>query len=442
MIAGGSLRLRLLAFGSGLIAVALAVAWLVLGYLFERHLERQFQAELERHGLSLIAALTLTPDGRPQLKAQPFDPRFNRPAGGLYWRISAPGGAAASRSLWDGSLAPVTPPPRGWGILVGEGPYERDVVTVARVIQLDVGGPRVLVQVSGDRGPIRQARTMFGFETGVFLTVLWAVLTLAAWAQVRLGLAPLEQIRREVATLRTRPGARLAKREGPEEIGPLTAAVNDLLDARAADLERARQRARDLAHALKTPLTALRLQIEALDRDDKAELADTLALVTGTVEGELARALESASPAGAWASPAVDRLWSVIARTPEGGRLHMQNQTPASLTLPMTEEGALEVLGALLENAARFARSQVVVTGSQDPTGKRLVIDDDGPGIPAHLRDQALHRGRRLDERGGRHGLGLAIASDRVQASGGRLELNASPQGGLRIELTWPTQAF
>lgn len=438
MIRGGSLRFRLLVFGGGLIAAALAVAWLVLGYLFERHLERQFQAELERHGLSLIAALTLAPDGRPQLKTQPFDPRFNRPAGGLYWRLSSPAGAMASRSLWDGVLNPaVQPPARGWGVSVGGGPYEREIMTVVRDVQLDPAGPQILVEVSGDRAPIRHARSMFGFETGVFLTVLWLVLALAAWVQVRLGLAPLEQVRREVATLRRQPGARLSNLDGPMEIGPLTAAVNDLLDARSADLARARHRARDLAHALKTPLTALRLQIGDLDHDNREELAETLALVTGTVEGELARALETAHPSAVPVSPIVTRLWSVIARTPEGGPLQFRNETPAFLKAPMAEDTALEVLGALLENAARYARSQIVVRGVEGEAGVRLIIEDDGPGIPAHLREEALQRGRRLDEKGGRYGLGLAIAYDRLQASGGDLGLHASPLGGLRVELIW-----
>lgn len=439
MIAGSSLSARLLAFGAGLIAVALAAAWLMLGYLFERHLERQFQAELERHGLSLIAALRLTPDGRPQLGAQPFDPRFSRPAGGLYWRVSAPGGSVASRSLWDGALPPAAPPSSpGWGVLVGDGPFEREVVAVVREVRLGAGERRVRVEVAGDHAPIRRARAAFGFETGVFLGVLWLVLAMAAWVQVRLGLAPLEQVRKEVAALRERPDARLSTGEGPREIGPLTAAVNALLDARAADMERARRRARDLAHALKTPLTALRLQIEALESDRRTELAETLLVVTGAVESELARTREAGRPSAVPALSIVDRLWAVLARTPEGARLQLRNETPPSLRPPMTQEDALEVFGAILENATRFARAQVVVTGEQDEAGLRLFIEDDGPGIPVDSRRLALQRGLRLDERGGRHGLGLAIAADRVQASGGRLALASSALGGLRVELLWP----
>ena len=88
----GSLSLRLLAFAGAAIAVALALAWAVLGTLFERHAERQLQAELERHGIALIAALSLDPQGMPQLERRPPDPRFERPGSGLYWLLTGPGG--------------------------------------------------------------------------------------------------------------------------------------------------------------------------------------------------------------------------------------------------------------------------------------------------------------------------------------------------------------
>lgn len=439
MIGGRSLSLRLLAFAGGAIAGALVLAWAVLGLLFERHVERQLQAELERHGLSLIAALSLTPEGRPSLSARPFDPRFDRPASGLYWRITAPGGAVASRSLWDGALPERAPPARGWGKVEGAGPFEGRVMTVVRDIQLDPGGPQIVIAVSGDEAPLSSARAAFGFESGVFLAVLWLVLALAAWVQVRLGLAPLDRVREELEALRRAPDARLSDDRHPVEIRPLTQAVNDLADARAADIDRARRRARDLAHALKTPLTALRLQIGALAPATARDLGHSLSLVSGAVEGELARVGADGTGSGADAAGTLERLIAVIARTPDGQRLTFRNGIPSGLALPLPAEAALELLGALLENAARFAASRIDITGSVSDEGFRLALDDDGPGIPAADRDRVLQRGLRLDERADRHGLGLAIAADHVEASGGRLTLSESPLGGLRVELVWPT---
>lgn len=443
MRSGRSLNTRLLMVAGVSIAAALVVAWVVLGLLFERHAERQLRAELERHGVALVAALSLDPAGRPVLSAQPFDPRFTRPASGLYWRITGPGGELRSRSLWDGVLAtPPDPPASGWGAADATGPFEARVLVVARDIQLTSGGPQILVEAAGDRGPLSEARAAFGRESAVFLFVLWFALGVAAAVQVRLGLTPLEAVRRELDAMRRAPGARLTSAAHPVEIRPLTEAINGLADARASDVERARHRARDLAHALKTPLTALRFQIEGLDAETAHEMRHSLALLSGAVEGELARAGERpAASDGTKADAAVNRLFAVIARTPDGARLTLVNRVAPELRLPLAEETAMEALGAVLENAARHAASTVVVTGRDDQDGRMLEIADDGPGIAEALRGSALSRGVRLDEGGPRHGLGLSIARDFVESSGGELRLEAAEGGGLRVVLHWPVDA-
>lgn len=435
-----SLNTRLLAFAGAAIAVALTVAWLVLGLLFERHAERQLRAELERHGLALVAGLELDTNGRPVLARQPFDPRFGRPSSGLYWRISAPGGELRSRSLWDGELSTPPPPPaRGWGSTDTAGPFEARVLVVSRDIQLTSQGPRILVEVAGDRQPLSEARGAFGRESAIFLAVLSLALGLAAWIQVRLGLTPLDAVRRELDAMRRSSSARLSDDGHPVEIRPLTAAINDLADARARDMDRARGRARDLAHALKTPLTALRFQIDGLDAETAREMRHSLGLVSGAVEGELARAGgRTYDNTGADAAATVERLFAVIARTPDGARLSLTNHAPVGLRLPLDEDAALEALGALLENAARHAVTIVVISGMADDREIRLEVADDGPGIVEARRDAALSRGIRLDEGGPRHGLGLSIARDFVEASGGTLELDEADTGGLKVILRWP----
>lgn len=435
-----SLNTRLLAFAGASIAAALVVAWLVLGLLFERHAERQLRAELERHGLALIAALELDAGGRPALSAQPFDPRFGRPSSGLYWRISAPAGELRSRSLWDGTLrAPPPPPAEGWGSADAAGPFEPRVLVVARDVQLTAQGPEILIEVAGDRRPLSEARGAFGRESAIFLAVLWLALALAAWVQVRLGLTPLEAVRHELQAMRRASGARLSEDAHPVEIRPLTEAINHLADARAEDLDRARKRARDLAHALKTPLTALRFQIDSLDAEIAGEMRHSLGLVSGAVEGELARTGDRASDnLGADANTTIARLFAVIARTPDGARLRLTNQTPADLRLPLDEDAALEALGAILENAARHAATVVTVSGRHHERERVLEIADDGPGIAEAQRDKALSRGLRLDEGGPRHGLGLSIARDFVESSGGSLFLEAAQGGGLKVVLSWP----
>ena len=426
-----------------LIAIALVIAWIVLGLLFQRHLERQTQAELERHGLALIAATTQGPDQKLALVNQPFDPRFNRPASGLYWRISSGGQALASRSLWDATLPPTENAPAvGWGVSRLAGPYETSVLMVSRDVQLSSGAPEVLFEVATDLAPVMAARSAFASETALFLAVLWLVLALASWMQVRLGLRPLDTVREVLLHLSHKPDARLNEQQQLQEVRPLLQAINRLLDTRAKDIDRARRRSQDLAHALKTPLTALRLQIEEAPSSEAEMMLSSFSLIRNAVDAELAQNLVHDTAYSSPTASLTDRLWLVISRTPEACGIGLNNQIDPDLKLPLSDDRALELLGTIIENASRFATSTIHVTGYKDHTGLHLAIEDDGSGIPVAEREKALRRGQRLDEQRGQHGLGLSIANNIVEASGGYLELHTSPTGGLSVQMIWPVGAF
>lgn len=433
-----SLSLRLLLFAGLMIALALAAAWLALGLLFERHSERQLQAELERHGIALIAALELARDGRPVLTRALTDPRFERPGSGLYWRATTPTGELRSRSLWDGAVPlPAQATATGWTSFQAKGPFEDHVLVIARSVRLDRAGPPMLVEIAADRQPVAAARAAFGTESGLFLVLLWFMLATAAWVQVRLGLRPLRAVGEKLNAMSNAPDARLSEDAHPVEIRPLTRAINDFADQRSADVVKARDRARDLAHALKTPITALRMQVEQLAPAARSEMSHSLSLLTGAVESELARSGETPTGNAAVAASVVDRLFAVISRTPDGARLQLHNHLPADLVIPLGEEPALEALGALIDNAARHARATVEISGNRDGPGCWIAVCDDGEGIAETMRPMALGRGVRLDTRSGRHGLGLSIAQAFVEASGGQLSLETAALGGLCVRAAW-----
>jgi signal transduction histidine kinase len=96
------------------------------------------------------------------------------------------------------------------------------------------------------------------------------------------------------------------------------------------------------------------------------------------------------------------------------------------------------MLGNLLDNAFKWARSRVSVSSSIEHTRVRIAVEDDGPGIPAELRETVLRRGVRADETASGSGLGLAIVRDLAELYGGSIELGQSPLGGLRATLKLP----
>ncbi|HEY0939391.1 MAG TPA: sensor histidine kinase [Steroidobacter sp.] len=441
-----SLRVRLLLSAAIAIFLALAAAWVVMTLLFERHVERRIEADLIREGLQLAAAVSVGPDGAPALEREPGDARFFEPASGLYWQVSTDKAALSSRSLWDQHLPPpVNATSSQWRKRVIDGPFNQQVLLVERYVRPERSGADVLIQLAHEQKSLHDAREEFGHELALFLAILWFILSAAAWIHVELGLRPLRHVRNEVETLKRNPRERMAAAH-VAEIEPLTLAINELADAREKDLSRARRRAADLAHGLKTPLAALSAQsrrareagaVEAADGLDRAIAAARLA-----IESELARSRAAAlraAPSGdsTTALPLIESLIGVVERTEFGARLVFEVNIPEDLRLPVASEDLLEIAGALIENAARYARRRVRITG-EAVEGGVLLVEDDGPGIGPDKVAEALLRGGRLDEAGSGHGLGLAIAHDLVDATRGTITLLRSELGGLKVAVAWP----
>jgi signal transduction histidine kinase len=440
-----SLRVRLLLSAAIAIFLALAAAWMAMTVLFERHIEHRIEADLIRDGLQLAAALSVGADGTPALEHEPGDSRFFEPASGLYWQVSTQQGALNSRSLWDQHL----PEPKNatslqWKSRAVEGPFNQQVLLVERYIRPERAGADVLVQLAHEQKSLHEAREEFGEELALFLAILWFILSAAAWVQVELGLRPLRHVRNEVETLKRNPRERMAAAH-VAEIEPLTLAINELADAREKDLSRARRRAADLAHGLKTPLAALSAQSRRAREAGATDAADGLdhaiAAATSAIEGELARSRAAAiraAPSGdtTIALPLIESLVGVVEKTEFGARLVFEVNIPEELRLPVAGEDLLEIAGALIENAARYARRRVRITG-QAVEGGVLLVEDDGPGIESEKVAEALMRGGRLDEAGPGHGLGLAIAHDLVDATRGAITLLRSELGGLKVTVAW-----
>jgi signal transduction histidine kinase len=442
-----SLRLRLLAGAALAILVSLVVAWFAMTLLFARHLERREIEELDRQSLPLIAGLRLDAKGAPVAEAQPADPRFQRPSSGLYWQVSTAVGTIRSRSLWDQEL-PTTGSERAgaWRSRSVAGPFEPKLLLLERRLTL-AGDRAVTIQFAVDEASAGAARAEFGQELFLFLAGLWLVLSAAAAVQVQLGLQPLAKLRQALQALRLNPSERLAVQDHPPEVEPLTQAINQLAETREGDLSRARRRAADLAHGLKTPLAVLKAQSHQVRELGGEAVADNLdraiAAAAAAVEAELARARAAAAreSIGLTAAPVrevAERVASVVERTEAGAALVFEIESPPGLTLPGSAEELSEILGALVENAARYARRRVRILAVADDTSACLAVEDDGPGLQDWQAEEALIRGRRLDETGPGHGLGLAIARDLVEARGGSMALKRSELGGLKVKMVWP----
>lgn len=432
-----SLRWRLMVAGAVAVVLALGLAALGLAHLFGTHVERRALADLSVQLDRVLAGLARV-DGALAQVLPPADPRFEQPYSGLYWQIAADGRVLRSRSLWDVELAlPVedgADATRHNHLLIGPEGAEVLVLEQHVTMPASLGGGRARAAVALDTAELGAARRAFLRDMFPYLAVLGMVLIAAQWAQVTLGLKPLRRVGAEVSALRDGRRRRMGG-DWPQEVQPLAAELDALLTAREADVERARGRAGDLAHRLKTPLQALMGEAARLRAADQAQAAEGIEVVVATmrahVDRELARtriALHSRN-ARAGAAAVARSVVAVLQRTPGGQRLAWQVDVPDDLVLAIDAADLSEALGALAENAARHAAGRVevgaVVMGAQ----ARVTVRDDGPGLPADRRAAMMARGVRADETGPGTGLGLAIAAEIAEAAGGVLELEEAGPG-------------
>lgn len=447
MVSTSSLAFRLVAAAVLWITAALAVGGFLISALFRDSVERNFDARLTVHLDSLIAAAELNADGAPELSRTPPDPRFELPYSGWYWQVWDDRGEVLlrSRSLWDQILENPMAAGRGvarTGTIPGPGG------AALRVRFIDITLPDQPAPAAPLRFAAAANQSELEAELRPFnLALLWSLvalglgLGLAVAVQVRIGLRPLRRIRIALKDIRAGRSQRMAG-EWPDEVRPLVREVDALLEHDAVVLERARTHVGNLAHALKTPLAVLGNEATRKGAPDAAAIDRQVSTMRRWIDHYLARARAAATGTVLGARTPVAPVIEDLRRTLE--RIHVD----AKLTIETTAETGIffrgerqdleEMMGNLMDNACKWAqhRVRVIVTAEQNLV--TLAIDDDGPGLPEHQRQDAMGRGRRLDESAPGSGLGLAIVSDIAGLYGGALRLEESALGGLRAMLTLP----
>jgi len=283
-------------------------------------------------------------------------------------------------------------------------------------------------------------------HTGVFSLVCVACLV-AGLTQVRRGMSPINQLRARLVGLRQGHARRL-EGEYPAEVEPLVADLNALLDQREQMITRARAKAGDLAHGLKTPLAVLAQEAERGAAAGHADLAGTILQqvdrMRRQVDYHLAQARAGAGGRSASATPVsvqatAEALARTLARLHAERGVHIAVDVAPELQVRVDREDLEEMLGNLLDNACKWARSRARVSARRDGDRIALAVDDDGPGVEAAMRAAVLARGVRADELAPGSGLGLSIVCVLADAYGGTVTLGDSPLGGLRASLALPS---
>src|SRR3954454_16044876 len=435
----------------GVAALWIIALLLIGGFALDRVLTRSIVDSFDNQLVfilnSMIASSEIGPNGEVRFNRPPADQRFVEPYSGLYFQISGAGADTfPSRSLWDRRLRVESN-----HVDVKPHLYDSNEFSAAgspeplRVAERDAILPgsqvRWRFQVAQSRESldeqIRRLRsTLFwSFSAlGVGLIILVALQTLY-------GLWPLRRIRRDVASIRSGAETRIGP-EFPSEIRPLTEEINQLLAHSEAQAEEARRHAGNLAHALKTPLTVITNAATANSPDlDETVIRESL-VMRRQVDHHLARARAIGRRASAQARSRVwERLEAVqraVDRLHEAVTVDIAGDRQAQVRVERQDLD--EMLGNLVENAAKYGGGRVFVTVEPRNRMVDILVEDDGPGIPEEKRGELFVRGARLDTTGKPGtGLGLAIVRDVAEIYGGSIRLEESEDlGGLLARLSLP----
>ncbi|AEX21663.1 ATP-binding protein [Vibrio natriegens] len=380
----------------------------------------------------IAAQLEIDKTGHLSLAAQLSDPRFNRPYSGLYWSASTKTHLERSRSLWDKRIEYKELDKDAYGA------RDEKLITLEKVLYLpDYNGP-IHVVVGIDEAPIKNTlQTLIG-QLWLILGLLFAGVLTVILVQIAWSLSPLTKLQKELAELKS--GNKTSLEETyPKEISPLISDLNALLFHYQELLERARNHAGNLSHALKTPLSVLKNEVRTLDTTVQSRLDEPLNQIQSHIDYHLGRARMAGSMniLSVKANPAqrVDAISMAFDKVYVQRDITLVNELDSELNVAVEKSDLDEMLGNLLENSYKWANRMIRVHSTQDKENIRLIIEDDGPGIPQEQLERVTQRGFRLDEETPGSGLGLNIVSEMAHSYRGQLDLEASKMGGLKATL-------
>jgi signal transduction histidine kinase len=286
---------------------------------------------------------------------------------------------------------------------------------------------------------------LVGFVHNSALVVFATVCLLGGLSVVRHGLSPFNELRERLAAVRSGQDRRVDGRY-PSEVQPLVDDLNALLEHRDQTVRRALAKAGDLAHALKTPLAVLAHEAEAADQAGQGELAAVMRQQIERMRRQTDYHLAHARAAASGAAPgahcpvlaSAEGLARTLLRLHADRGLTIRVDVDPGHAVRSEREDLDEMLGNLLDNACKWARSEIAIASASAGSAVVITVDDDGPGLEASMRDAVMQRGVRADEAAPGSGLGLAIVRDLAELYGGSIALSASPSGGLRARLQLP----
>ena len=439
----GSLQTRLMVT----VAAVLGTFLVVTGGILERSFAASVLSGAEERMRLVVYGLLGAVEDRGDTLEFPDelgDPRLSMPDSGLYAYVDTADGAV----IWRSPSLLVTaidetagrrPRPGSGGFEAVEG--DAGSAGLFRfgytVVWEDVDDAELTFWVLADQAPFQAEIAEFRRNLALGLVGATLLLIVAQVAALRWGLGPVRRMTERIGALQAGRRGDIGE-DYPRELSGLALTLNRFVERERDNRERYRRAMGDLAHSLKTPIAVLNNASAELPADARRLFAEQLERMENTVAHQLSRAaaLRPVVPRETVeVGPLLERLGRTLDKAYADKGVAMS--TSGNARVRGDERDLLEMLGNLLENAYKYcgSRVQVAVRGG---AAVCVVVDDDGPGVPAEARARVVERGARGDSLHAGQGIGLAIVVELVEAYGGRLSIADSDLGGARVTLEIP----
>ncbi|MBB2970154.1 signal transduction histidine kinase [Mesorhizobium sp. RMAD-H1] len=454
-----SLALRVVTLSTIWVIIALVVVATVISALYREASERSFQRLLSAHLFSLVGAVSVSPDGELQGRPELGEIRYSSPLSGWYWsvepvsdnlkgRLESP--SLAGRTIPQMPLSKVPFDQSFTRTYTEKGLKGEELSVVETEVVLDAANRVARFRVMGNLSEVKKEIRDFRNTLYTYLGIFGLGSILINAAIILFGLRPLDRVRASLANIREGRSARV---DGalPTEIAPLAQEMNALIENNRRIVERSRTQVGNLAHSLKTPLSVLVNEGRSIGGEKGRVVVEQSQAMQVQVQHYLQRARIAAQRDSVVfrtpVVPVLERMIRVTAKLNPSYKISFDNNLPNAVFAGEREDFE-EIVGNLMENAAKWGRSIIKVSlaparfeGKADMpphAGFEVSIEDNGPGLAPEKIKEALMRGHRLDETKPGTGLGLSIVQDTVREYGGTLRLEKSPLGGLAARIVLP----
>lgn len=450
-----SLAVRVVALSSVWALTAFLVVGGLISTLYERAVTTSFEALVDAQLFNLVNSVGVNEAGFLTGSPNLGNLAFSRPLSGWYWEVVPVNGATLGRltsvSLGSGRIEAPSVEEVPFDVQYrrsyrAEG-LDGEIVHVEEMeVALDPADHVARFRAMGNASAVDAGVSAFNRQLALYFGLFGLGSILLNALAILYGLRPLTRVRRALFDVRSGRAERL-NGPFPAEIAPLAGEMNALIENNRRVVERARTQVGNLAHSLKTPIAVLTNEADAIGGEKGRLVAEQAEGMRVQVQHYLDRARMAASSEGTVARtpvvPSLERLAKVIRRLNPALDLDLAlPKASRRIVFGGEREDLEEMVGNLLENAAKWSNGRILVTlAAAGPERFRLVVEDDGPGIGPEKMAEATKRGRRFDEAKAGSGLGLSIVSDTVLQYRGTFRLDRSALGGLKAELDLPQAA-